>query len=432
MGRHSSRRDITRMAFFVIASAVLLRLILGTYVTNTYDVFWYRQWILDFPNGLFDIYTRAEEISLDYPPLFLILVYPISLLYRILPADSFMMADMLFMKLIPILFDVACACLLFYICRKTDHDLTGLFLTALWLVDPAMLFNSTVWGQTDSVMAFLLMLSFWLLYQKKCAVSTVIFAAACMIKFQCLFFSPVFLFGLVDKCGLIPEEDKADIKIGVKKLLTCFGFGILTVAAVFLPFVIGSENPLLLFDVYLGSAGKYPYCTLNAFNFYGILGLNWVESATPMIGSFSYDIFGYVMVFAGIIALMCMWFFGNRRCVFMGSVFLMQHIFMFMTSMHERYQIVVLPFVLLAYIVHRNRRYLYMFMSLSAVIAINHFTVLANAAKTVALPWDNWFPQLMLVFSVINLLLYLWSVAECVILFFKAEKLNDVILDLEV
>lgn len=411
------------MAVFVIVSALLMRLILGTFVTNTYDVYWYRQWILDFQNGFFDIYSRADAIALDYPPLFLVLVYPVSLLYRLIPADSYYMADMLFMKLIPILFDAASAALLFYICRHNGHELTGLFITALWLCDPSILFNSTIWGQTDSCMAFLLILSFWLLHRRRRVIATVIFSAACMIKFQCLFFAPVFFLGLMDACDVCGEGlESAHLLPGLKKLLLSIGTAVLTIAVVFTPFVIGAKNPGLIFDVYLGSAGKYPYCTLNAFNFYGILGLNWVKSSQIMFGSVTYGTFGIFMTVSGALAVMCLWFFGQKRCVFLAGVFLMQHIFMFMTSMHERYQIIVLPFVLLAYITHRNRRYLYMYMALSAVTAINQFTVLSNATKGVPLPWDSWFAALMAAVSVINLAIYIWSAAECVIYFTKRKK----------
>ena len=381
MPRNSSRYEVVKMAVFILISALFTRLFIGTFATNTFDVYWYRQWVLDLHNGLFDIYSRANEIALDYPPLFLVLVYPVSLLYRLVPPDSYYITDMLFMKLVPILFDVATAALLFYICHKSKYSVTGLFVMALWLCDPSMLFNSTVWGQTDSLLSFFLILSFWLLHRRRCVIATVIYTAACMIKFQSLFFAPVFLLGLLSACDLCASMFPSTPKKAFVKFGYCVLAALSTVAVVFAPFIIGAKNPSLIFDVYLGSAGKYPYCTLNAFNFYSILGKNWVESDHIFFCNITYSTFGILVTLLGVAGLMTLWFFGKRRCVYLGCVFMIQHIFMFMTAMHERYQIIVLPFVLMAYIMHRNRRYLYMFISLSLVTAINQFTVMCNFVK---------------------------------------------------
>ncbi|MBQ0083277.1 MAG: DUF2029 domain-containing protein, partial [Clostridiales bacterium] len=315
-----------KLLLYIILFAAATRLAIGIFVTNTFDLYWYRTWIVDIQNGLFNIYSRADQIKLDYPPLFVVLIYPISLLYRIIPPDVFEMADMFFLKLIPIVFDLLSAFLIFKI---TDDDQNyGIFALALWLLNPSVFFNSTIWGQTDSVLSFLILLTFYFLLKRRPVISTVIFACACMIKYQCAFLAPIFLIAMFD---ILIEKKLRDF-------FYCVLAGILTVAAVFVPFSIGAGKPFLIFDVYFGSTGSYPYCTVNAANLYAVLGLNWEPHTTEFVFGISFSIFGYIMLLLGIAFIFFVWFKGKRKSIFLASVFLMQHLFIFMTDMHERYQ----------------------------------------------------------------------------------------------
>lgn len=409
----NKRLNLTTALFYLLAAALFARLAIGVFYTNRYDTYWYRQWILDFGNGFFDIYSRADAIALDYPPLFLILVWPISLLYRIIPANTYEMADMLFLKLIPIIFDVACSWLFFAIGKKEGNAELGFIAAAIWALNPSMFFNSAMWGQTDSVMCFFLLAVFWFLRQKKLIFSTLLMAAACMIKFQCLFFAPVFLLGLLDSLSIGIRSTKLDNLSGLKKLGVCAAAGIGTVAIVFLPFSIASNEPTLFPSIYFSSGGKYPYCTLNAFNFFGALKLNWVEYSTPVFGAFTFAHLGYLLTALGILLLGVLWFVSKRRCSFVASIFIMQHIFMFMPAMHERYQVAVLPFALAAWLIHRDSRFGHLTAGLTLITLINQFMVLANATRGDTLPWSQNFNSIMAVLSFANLIIYLWSAAIC-------------------
>ena len=57
--------------FILMGFAVALRLVAGVAYYNEQDTFWYRDWAFDLSNGFFSVYARAEQISLDYPPLYL-------------------------------------------------------------------------------------------------------------------------------------------------------------------------------------------------------------------------------------------------------------------------------------------------------------------------------------------------------------------------
>ncbi|MDD4700397.1 MAG: glycosyltransferase family 39 protein, partial [Oscillospiraceae bacterium] len=169
----------------VLLFSLFLRFFVGVGYFNSYDTYWYRIWAVDLNNGLFNIYDRAESISLDYPPIYLFLLYPIGVIYKFIGTDSNQYAQMFLMKFWPIIFDVLCSLLLYFACRKYGEDI-GFVAAVLWAVNPSTLFNSSMWGQTDSVMAFCLILAFWLLSQDRPLLACIIFAVAGLTKFQSL------------------------------------------------------------------------------------------------------------------------------------------------------------------------------------------------------------------------------------------------------
>lgn len=404
-----STQNATMLMLFIIISALVFRMIVGISYVNTYDTFWYRRWALDLPNGIFNVYARAESISLDYPPVYLFFLYLTGLGYRAIGAEPHIYTEMFLMKFWPIVFDVLCVVFLYYMFSKTNKA-TGLFAAAFWAINPSVFFNSTMWGQTDSVMMFLLLVSFYLVYNNKPIVACIVFAIAGMTKYQCLYFTPVLLLQICKDYNL-------------KIFLKSIGSAVICVVAVFLPFMICSNKPLLFFDVYLGGADKYPYCTLNAFNIYGVFGLNWVEDTFA-----SCNILSIVFTAISIVLIVFLYLFGKRRCAFVGCLLFMQCIFMLTTRMHERYQIVVLPFALVAYLLYNIKDFLYLFVSLSVITAINQAIVLVRVTKSDY--FESGYGVIMSAVSIINLLVFAYCVYVCCKFFLTDNKKEEVKNDL--
>lgn len=394
----------------ILIFSLFIRLLVGIGYFNSFDTYWYRKWALDLPNGLFDIYSRASIISLDYPPIYLFFLYPIGLIYKHIGTDANNYIQMLLMKFWPMIFDVLCSFLLYRVCRKIS-EIAGLTAAVLWAFNPSTLFNSSMWGQTDSIMAFLLILAFWILSGDKPMLACIIFALAGLTKFQSLFFTPVFLLQLWNQTNL-------------KRFIYGMGCAAATVAAIFLPFMIGARNIKLFSDVYLGSAGKYAYCTFNAYNFYGIFSLNTVNDCTSIIGGFTFAHLSYIFTVLSLFLIIFLYIKGNRHCAWVGGLLFMECLFMFMSRMHERYQIIVLPFALMAYILHKNRDFFYIFVSISLINSINQAIILfrlndsSNLLKNVS-------AELMVVFSIINLFIFIWTAIVCINFFMSKELPED-------
>ena len=400
--------------------AAVFRLMVGVGYINEYDTYWYRSWALDLPNGMFDVYLRAKDISLDYPPLYLIPLYFIGHIYKIITPAANTYTQMLIMKFFPLLFDMLCGVVIYRICSKKFSQKVAFVASLAWLFNPSMFFNSTMWGQTDSIMAFFLILSFWYLSEKKFAASGVIFAVACLTKYQSLLFAPVFGMQLL-----------YESKFKIKQLATTIGAGLATIFIVFLPFSIACKNPLLIIDVYVTGAGTYEYCSLYCFNFYGMVGLDWhtrILDTTKILGPITYQHFGYFMVFLAIAVLIAMYMFAKeeKRNPWVGGLFFMQCVFMFMTRMHERYQVVVLPFVLLAYFTTRKKGFGISFILLTIMTGLNQFMILLfHQYGDLQTPWEANFPFILRCMSVINFALFIYVSYLCVAHFLSKRTKSD-------
>ncbi|MFC7441847.1 hypothetical protein [Laceyella putida] len=70
--------------------------------------------------------------------------------------------------------------------------------------------------------------------------------------------------------------------------------GLGTALVIVLPFSFGQE-PLWTFKLFSGTIGEYPYASVNAFNFYSLLGANYAaDSATLFV--FSYHTWGMIFI----------------------------------------------------------------------------------------------------------------------------------------
>ena len=404
VNKKTADKKIIDIFFIILLFGTLLRLAIGIGYYNPQDTLWYKAWAMELNNGLFDIYSRADQVNLDYPPIYLFFLKITGAIYSVTGESVHDYTEMLIMKTWPVLGDIICAVAIFYVFKKQSPK-TGLVASALWMFNPSAIFNCAFWGQTDSIMCLLLLVSFVALEREKPVLASVLFALAGMTKYQCLFFTPLFLTELF-------------VKHRISKMLKGIAAAAATVAIVFIPFMIGSKNPFLFLDVYLKGQGTYPYCTLNAYNVYGIFGLNWKEDT---VGTPSLYALSFVLVAVLIAFMIFCYLKAKRSSVWVMGFFFMNTLFMFMTRMHERYQFVALIFILMAAIVHKHRGFFYCFAGISVITLLNQVIPMFSW-RTENSFFDNYYGELMVTFSVINLILYFVSSYVCIKFMFKNNE----------
>ncbi len=249
-----AKREIVILAI-VLAVSFIVRVLLFPqkgYPIDTGDFsYWFNT---AATHGIRPFYNLAGFA--DYPPFNVYIFWAFGSLAK---AASINILTMI--KVVPNLFDLATAALIYFFVRKQSTFKLALLATALYTFNPAVIFNAAVWGQYDAVYTFFLVLSLMLALKAKPELSAVAFALGILTKPQGIALLPLIAFLIYKKGGL-------------KKLLYSVAAFAATVFLVILPFEW--SNPVTFLTKYtLELTEDTHYTSINAFNLWGLYGL-WV------------------------------------------------------------------------------------------------------------------------------------------------------------
>ena len=357
------------MLVIVLAAALAVRLVVA-YMVRGYntDINCFSSWAERmYRVGIFNFYS--PDYWCDYPPLYMCML-AVSEMFRNLFGLSFQSAaHIVLLKLIPILFDLGLAALLYAAVRRYAGSAIALLAAVICALNPAAIVDSAAWGQIDSVFTFFTVLgAVYLAYGRYVAALPVI-VIAILIKPQALLFAPL---GLV---ALIADIARSDNK---KKALTgaLVGLGaglgvILLCAAVFHE---DGTNPVgWIITLYKGTMEGYPRFTVNACSLYYLLDLNWVELPEhSSLALVSWILFAFSYAYT---ALACVWS-RRRSSLFLCAGALIILICAFGPMIHERYVYPALVLLLLAYGVEKDWRIMLSLGVVSVTLFLNQLLVL--------------------------------------------------------
>ncbi len=322
-----------------------------------------------------DGWLRFYDSWCDYPPGYMILLYPIGKLQLWLGIEYNSAAHWLLVKLIPIACDVLTGLLLYHICKRKENRSRGVLLSCFCILNPAVIFNSAVWGQVDTVMTLVLLLAVYYAVERKWYKALIIYGGAILIKPQALMFGPVGIMLMVSDAWMIRRKEERTKEI--KTMLLAAAAAIGAVMLVCLPFALGqNRDPLSwLIHQYTESLGEYNYLTVNACNLMALLGKNW----KPLAGSGVLQVLGWMMYGVAFVGAGLLIFRGKRDqnawiiCAAMLAV-----IFMFGVKMHERYIFPILALLMMAYIESGDIRILGSALLFSCTLLLNSAVVMTD------------------------------------------------------
>ncbi len=382
------KRDIVLFLVLIVVAGALIRYFIGFAAVHYFDLDYYVDWSKSAVNdGIFDIYNNLPRSRIDYPPFIL---YPFLLtglgLQNPLVASSQNLI-MFTVKFWQMSFDIATIVLVYFAMKRYTRA-GALFAAGLWALNPTAIFNCALWGQTDSMMIFFLLAVFAAYEHDRPILAGTLMGLACTVKFQCIYFVPVLLLAILMRDGL-------------KKLFCALGAGFLMGLLIFFPFMLrsGIELP---FEVYFGGLNKWPYLTLNAFNLYGALGLNW----KPDMGMLTYV--GTAIQILLVAGLVFLFIYFKRPCVYLVGALFMQSIFMFTFRMHDRYQIPVLIFLLAAVIKQHSAKLFWGYVGVTGITFLNHLIVFQKIVQKQDFWGYEFYDPIMIALSIMNVALYLY------------------------
>ena len=359
LGRQSISAKNGEYIIFMTAAAFILRVILAcVYKGHETDMQCFSAWSsMVYNDGFASFY--ASDAFTDYPPGYMYVLYMIGAVKSWLePSQA---VEYLIIKLPAIICDILTGLFIYRLASKRFSSLLSTVIAGLYMTNPATIVDSAMWGQVDSVYTLALVALVYLAANKKMIPAYFVFAVAVFIKPQSLIFTPILIYGIVETVFL-PHFDRDKF---VKNLL--FGIGaILFMFLMALPFGVGH-----VIDQYTKTLASYQYMTINAFNVWGALGMNWQALTTPAA------IFGYaVLVF--IVAYTTYVFFKSKnpaKYYFVGAL-LAFLTYMLSTKMHDRYSFPMMVMLLLAFVMHPKREEMYLYIASTMSLFFNTAWVL--------------------------------------------------------
>lgn len=318
-----------------MAAAFIARLI-GAVVYRGYevDINCFLAWAnMIFENGIGNFYSL--DAFTDYPPGYMYILYAIGALRAVFHIAQTSTLSIILTKMPAILADLAIGWLVYKIACKKFKETGAACIAGLFLLTPAVILDSAVWAQVDSVFTLCIVLMCYFLTEKKLIPAYFIFALGILIKPQSLIFTPVLIYGIVEQVFI--ESFRQDPREGFwKKFWLNLGCGIaaiLCIGLLMLPF--GFHDAL---SQYTETLGSYPYASVNAYNFWTMIGRNWAPQEETLLG-IAYQTWGMISIFATVIFSGVIFFKSkdSRSKYYFTAALIVTCVFTLSVRMHERY-----------------------------------------------------------------------------------------------
>jgi dolichyl-phosphate-mannose-protein mannosyltransferase len=307
-----------------------------------------------------------------------------------------------FIKVLPTIFDVATAFLIFAFVRKRFNFKTSLVTAAFYAFNPAVIFDSAVWGQVDAIYTFILLLSLMLLFKSKPKLSAVAFAIGLLTKPQSIALAPLLIFLILRKYGW-------------RRLLMSLLTATATIFAVILPFEW--SNPItFLWNIYFGAYSGYGETSVNAFNVWALGGLR--QPDTQLFFTVGWIMFGVATAFI-LYDLHNRLDTSDELPILFAAFMLFFSFFMLPTRMHERYLFPALSVLALMLPFSKRIRPLYVALTstlLANMAAVLYFLYYNNQYVPYEIAW---------VVTMINLAVFVLALIRMPI-YFKGKNVEQV------
>jgi len=345
----------TKSILIILLIALLLRLILSFLFNAGHptDINNFKAWSMEITKrGAFNFFQPPPQgVWCDYPPLYLYVLYAVGSVYKLfdpLFQHWGSVSFTAFIKFPAIIAEVINVYLIFYISRRFVPFAIAASVATFYSFQPAMIYESAIWGQMDSVSLLFLLLGTLFLIDKKYTFALLATAVNILIKPQGVILLPFILFVIV--------YNKAFKQLAIGTVLS-FTLAFL----VTLPITNSITNVIpWLWSHYIAQADLYPYSSIQSFNLWGLTGLWKVDSRTLL--GITHKTWGLIL-FCGFYIFSCYYYVKNIKIkpeddepkydrnavsIIFASTLILLAFFFLPTRMHERYLFVGLSFLGLA------------------------------------------------------------------------------------
>lgn len=224
--------NVLIMAIVIVLFARVLLTFLPSHKIDIGVLKWEIGYLADNPLKNFD-----TDVHFVYGPVYAYFLWFSGEIVRLFslaaPAQEFMI------KIWAVLFDLIGAVFVYLIGRKYNKERLGLGLAIFYALNPAIIFNSSVWGQFDGITAALFISVIYLFNIKKTNAALFAYAVAALTKPQSIALFPIVaILYLKDfPWGKFKEyfktKDKSTLKKALSKTFSKLGIGVLGCLVIF-------------------------------------------------------------------------------------------------------------------------------------------------------------------------------------------------------
>lgn len=382
--------------FFLFFLTLFVRVFLFTLPSFHIDMGDWEAWSYSLVTLGFSNFYSQNYFS-DYFPGYLYILWIIGWIYNTVFHDlSFTARTFEYViKFVTTLFDLGTAFFIYKIIDKFRPNFSKI-AAILYLVNPGVIFDSSVWGQVDGIFTFFLVYSSYLLTIKRPSYSSFFSSISFIIKPHGLTLLPLFFVYAIKH-----------FKHNLSKILS---IGVLTFVVLLLPFFGTDFNRF--FDFLSRSLNVYPYSSLFAFNFWGIFAWWKTDSATLIL---PYKIWGSILYLSFLFIIMIPLIKSRIKptLFYTASSLSLFAFYLFMTRMHERYLFPAIPFLLIAGLISRSKFIFFSYLSVSLIFFINlwfvyfYYSYVFLNKPSVFYPFYSFVNQTHGIFSVFYLVVFI-------------------------
>ncbi len=341
----------------------------------------------------------------------------------------------LLIKIPAIIADTLIAYIIFITAKCNLKNITAFALSILYALNPAVILDSVIWGQVDSVFVLFVLLSICFLTKRRLKTASVIFVVAILIKPQSLIFSPLFIYAFIKQKN-------------IKEFVLSALLAIMIFALLIIPFSVNQSSPFWIIGLYKSTLSSYPYASVNAFNLFALLGGNYTADTSTFL-FFSYKTIS--LIFIVIIVIFSGWlYFKNRDNnenvevlkYYLIADFIIIAVFTITSKMHERYLYPAIALSIMSYIYMKSKKILFIFIGVSSTFFINVYCIYVANLKNILTSQNTWTIVIFLILTAIcNLFILGYIMNTSISIFTKgnskpikhlsnSEKSNKVFLNL--
>lgn len=325
------------------------------------DVLVYRDWCRAVTKrGIIGAYSndpflKSRGTEIDYPPVYPYILMLLGKTLNFFAPDLFATSDRFVdsaIKLLSVLANILIALLLYLELKQLKGVTIAVVAASAYAFNPAAIFNTAYWGQTESISTLMVLSSLILFVRGYPEWSWSIMIVAILTKPLALPFLPLILFATARQYP-------------AKRFLSSVAIAIASFFLIFLPFLMaGRFAPIL--KTLLFQIDAMPYLSVNAHNFWWIIqrGRPWILAA----GNIWKDVATIAFVLFLIFTLYRYWKSRRNESLYIAAASIAFGFFMLYTHMHENHLFQFLPFLSLFCFDHERLRKIYLLVTLTFFI----------------------------------------------------------------